>query len=142
MKEKISFFGASKDFLLARKLYEDVSSVVDANLSTAVAEKESDVVGDFDALVCKFGTDIEETPKLKIYTYSIGQSNADICGLNFQKREQSRSLELLSGSFMGRVNIPVSSEYTEAAVLYCAAGLMASGVPVPEIIKAINLKIS
>ena len=142
MKEKISFSGKSKDFLLARKLCEVVSPFVDINHSTVVAENISDIVGDFDSLVCRFGTDINGVSASKIFTYSVGQSNADICGLNFQKREQSRSLELLSGSFMGRVNIPVSSEYTETSVLYCAAGLMASGVSVPEIIKAINSKIS
>lgn len=140
MENRIYFLGKSNDFALAEKLYTLVCEDLAVNLKVAVAQKGYKAEDSYDVVAYEFGEDVSREEK--VYTYSIGQSNADICGFNFQKRERSRSLDLFSLNFMGRVNIPLDSEFTEASVLYCAAGFTAAGNPLPEVLKAINLKIS
>lgn len=142
MENKIYFLGNTKDFGLAQKLYTLLCEEFAFKKKVAVLGKDFEVNEKFDAVAVEFGTALKADIADKTYTYSVGQSNADICGFNFQKREISRSLELLSGNFMGRVNIPVNSEFTEASVLYCSAGLIAAGFTLAEILKAINIKIS
>lgn len=141
MKNKICFLGNTKDFKLAEKLFGLLSEEFTFDKKVAVSGKNIETSEKFDAVACEFGTEAKFSAE-KTFTYSVGQSDADICGFNFQKREKSRSLELLSGSFMGRVNISVNSEFTEISVLYCGAGLVAAGFPLPDVIKAINSKIS
>ncbi len=141
MENKIYFSGNHKDSKLADKLCRLCMEELDINKITVVlTEGEETLADNVEAVAVEFGKPIPEG--LNALTYSIGQSNADICGFNFQKREFSRSLELLSGSFMGRVNIPINSEFSEKSVIYCAAGLIAAGVPVKTVIKLINEKIS
>lgn len=141
MDKKICFTGDKKDVKLAEKLCvlccEDID--IQKNVYVAVGSGVA-LADDADAVAVEFGAGI--CSNAETYTYSVGQSNADICGFNFQKRELSRSLELLSGSFMGRVNIPVDSEFTEESVIYCAAGLLAAGIPMAEVLRLINAKVS
>ena len=143
MDKKIYFSGNSNDFKLAEKLCDVLAKDLEPAKTVVVLGKGGGVDKALtpEAVVYEFGTIVETDDNVKRYTYSAGQSNADICGLNFQKREMSRSLELLSGSFMGRVNIPVNSEYTQQAVLYCAAGFMAAEVNMRDLLKVINDKI-
>lgn len=141
MENKIYFLGNSKDFILAKKLYEQVSDDLEVKLSVAVLESGYNLDTKYDAIACEFSQKPEVLGE-KVYTYSVGQSNADICGFNFQKREFSRSVDLFSSSFMGRVNIPVNSEFTEKSVIYCVSGFVAAGVSLPQILKVINSKIS
>ncbi len=140
MENKIYFLGESKDFTLADKLYNLVCGDLAVKVKVAVLSKGSTASDGFDVVVAEFGDDVKTSAK--ICTYSVGQSNADICGFNFQKREKSRSLDLFSMSFMGRVNLPLESQFTEASVLYCVAGLVAAGNPLPQVLKVINSKIS
>lgn len=140
MENKIYFLGETKDFYLAQQLYDLVREDFDINARVAVLQKGCEAPCDIDVVVCEFGEDVKTSAK--ICTYSVGQSNADICGFNFMKREKSRSLDLFSMSFMGRVNLPVESQFSEASVLYCAAGLVAAGNALPKVLKAINAKIS
>ncbi len=142
MENKIYFIGKSNDFTLAQRLYDMVVDDLSINLSVAVVEKSVEVKDRFDAAVYDFGADISETVADKTYTYSIGKSDADICGFNLQKRELSKSIDLFSNNFMGRVNIPVNSQFSEASVLYCVAGFVAADVSLPKILKIINSKIS
>lgn len=142
MENKIYFLGNSKDFDLAQRLCNLICKDLSLDKKVAVLGKGVEAKEKYNAVAYEYGTDVSPNIADKTYTYSVGQSNADICGFNFQKREVSRSLELLSGSLMGRVNIPVNSEFTEAAVLYCGAGLLAEGFALTEILKAINSKIS
>lgn len=140
MENRIYFLDKSKDFELANKLYDLVHSEFPVNNKIAVFGKSCESKENFDVFVCELGADTDEFSK--VFTYSIGQSNADICGFNFMKREMSKSLDLFSGSFMGRVNLPLNSQFTEISVLYCTAGLVAAGIPLPQVLKAINSKIS
>lgn len=142
MKNKIYFLGNTKDFKLAENLFELLCEDFDSDKKVAVFGEVIETDETFDAVATELGASVSESVAEKVCTYSVGQSNADICGFNFQKRETSRSLELLSGSFMGRVNIPVDSKFTEASVLYCSAGFVAAGIPLSQVIKAINAKIS
>lgn len=142
MENKIYFLGNTNDFKLAEKLYDLLCEEFAFEKKVAVLGKDIETDEIFDAVAVEFSTDIKRSVASKVLTYSVGQSNADICGFNFQKREKSRSLELLSGSLMGRVNIPVNSEFTESSVLYCGAGLVAAGISLKDAIKAINSKIS
>lgn len=142
MEKKIYFLGESEDFVLAQKLFGLVKNDLKPELKVAVAEKEPDSREAFDVVVYPYGTTMDKSITAKTLTYSLGQSNADICGFNFQKREKSRSLDIFSQSFMGRVNIPLSSEFTEASVLYCVAGLVGAGAPLLQILKTINESIS
>lgn len=141
MENKIYFSGTKKDTKLADKLCRLCSEELDIDAVTVVlTDCEETIIENAEAVAVEFGKTAPEG--FSTVTYSVGQSNADICGFNFQKRERSRSLELLSGSFMGRVNIPVDSEFSEKSVIYCAAGLMAAGVPINMVLKLINEKIS
>jgi len=142
MENRIYFLGESKDFTLAQKLYDLVAKDLDTKLSVAVVEQNFELKEKFDAAVYSFGTDINENIADKTYTYSVGQSNADICGFNFQKRELSRSIDIFSQSFMGRVNIPVNSDFSEQSVLYCVSGFVAAGHALPQVLKVVNSKIS
>lgn len=141
MENKIYFLGDSKDFILAEKLFELISDELEVNLRVGVLESGFGTDEKFDAIACELGSQPAAVSE-KVYTYSVGQSNADICGFNFQKRELSRSVDLFSSSFMGRVNIPVNSEFTEKSVIYCASGFVAAGVSLAQVLKAINSKIS
>lgn len=140
MENKIYFLGKSEDFALAEELCGLVCEQISVNTGVAVLEKGVEEPQGFDVIVCGFGEALNTSAK--ICTYSIGQSNADVCGFNFQKREKSRSLDIFSQSFMGRVNLPLESKFSQASVLYCAAGLVAAGIPLPQVLKAINSKIS
>ena len=141
MENKIYFSGNQKDTKLADKLCRLCAEELDINKVTVVlTEGEETLAQNVEVVALEHGKTAPEG--LSAITYSVGQSNADLCGFNFQKREFSRSLELLSGSFMGRVNIPVDSEFSEKSVIYCAAGLMAADVPLKMVIKLINEKIS
>ncbi len=141
MENKIYFSKNQKDTKLADKLCRLCAEELDINkVAVVLTEGEEAFAENAEAVALEYGKTAPEG--LSVITYSIGQSNADLCGFNFQKREFSRSLELLSGSFMGRVNIPVDSEYSEKSVIYCAAGLMAAEVPLKTVIKLINEKIS
>lgn len=144
MENKIYFLEEKKDIKLAEKLCELCCEGIKLPKNALVLGRGGTAYSDgkFDAAAVELGFEDKAQVGEEICTYSVGQSNADICALNFQKREFSRSLEILSGSFMGRVNIPVKSEYTELSVLYCAAGLFAAGVPMQEVLKIINQKIS
>ncbi len=142
MENKIYFLGNTKDFKLAENLFELLREDFTFDKKVAVFGKKIETADTFDVVAVELGAKVSDTLAGKVVTYSSGQSNADVCGFNFQKREKSRSLELLSGSFMGRVNIPVSSELTEVAVLYCGAGLVAAGISLYDALKAINSKIS
>lgn len=140
MENKIYFLDKSKDFELACKLYELICGELTVNSKIAVFGKSCEDYVNFDVYVCEYGADTSAFSEA--YTYSIGQSDADICGFNFQKREKSKSLDLFSSSFMGRVNLPLDSEFTETSVLYCAAGFVAAGIPLPQVLKVINSKLS
>lgn len=140
MEKRIYFYGKSRDFTLAEKLYGLVSDELDVAEKVAVSEKGYYITEEFDIVAVDFSDEGKKGEKT--FTYSVGQSNADICGFNFQKREKSRSLDLFSMSFMGRVNIPLDSEFTEVSVLLCAAGFVAAGSTLPQVLKAINSKIS
>ena len=144
MENKIYFLEEKQDIKLAEKLcalcVEGIELPKNAFVLSQGDKAYSD--GKFDAVAVELGLEDKVQAGNEIYTYSVGQSNADICAHNFQKREHSRSLELLCGSFMGRVNIPVNSKYTELSVLYCAAGLFAAGIPIKDVLKIINSKIS
>lgn len=144
MENKIYFLEEKQDIKLAEKLCtlccEGLKLPKNAFVLSRGGTAHSD--GKFDAVAVELGLEDKAQVGNEIITYSVGQSDADICALNFQKREHSRSLELLSGSFMGRVNIPSESQYTELSVLYCAAGLYAAGVPMKDVLKIINSKIS
>ncbi len=140
MENTIYFLDKSKDFELAHKLYDLVCGEFTINRKIAVFGKSCESKESYDVFVCEFGADTSTFSE--VCTYSIGQSNADICGFNFQKREKSKSLDLFSGSFMGRVNLPLDSPFTEISVLYCAAGFVAAGIPLPQVLKAINSKLS
>lgn len=139
MENKIYFLDKSKDFELAGKLYELVCGEFTVKSKIAVFDKSCEDVN-FDVYVCEYGADTSTFSEA--YTYSIGQSDADICGFNFQKREKSKSLDLFSSSFMGRVNLPLDSQFTEISVLYCVAGFVAAGIPLPQVLKVINSKLS
>ncbi|MBR3988349.1 MAG: hypothetical protein IKK10_03495 [Clostridia bacterium] len=140
MENRIYFLDKSKDFELAHKLYELVVGEFTINRKIAVFGKSCDSKENFDVFVCEFGADTSAFSE--VCTYSVGQSNADVCGFNFQKREKSKSLDLFCGNSMGRVNLPLDSRFTEISVLYCTAGLVAAGIPLPQILKAINSKLS
>ena len=143
MENKVYFLQDTKDMKLAEKLCLLCTESMTFEKSVAVSEIGNALGdGDFDVAVVEYGFEDKTKANKAQVTYSKGQSMADVCGLNFQKREHSRSLEILCGSFMGRVNIPIDSEYTELSVLYCAAGLFAAGVPMRDVLKAINEKIS
>lgn len=141
MENKIIFLGKSKDFELADKLCRIVEKGFDIKKKVAVSEKGFEICGDFDAVSYEY-TDSINKDFDKVYTYSVGQSNADICGFNFQKREHSRSLDIFCQSYMGRVNIPISSSFTEEAVLYCVAGLIAADIPLIKALNAINAQMN
>ena len=140
MENKVYFLGKSGDFALAEELYNLISEQLSVNAKVAVLEKGVEEPEDFDIIVCEYGE--LKSSSANLLTYSIGQSNADICGFNFMTREKSRSLDLFSQSFMGRVNLPIDSKFSEASVLYAAAGLVAAGCPLTQVLKAINSKIS
>lgn len=140
MENKVYFLGKSGDFALAEELYNLVCEQLSVNAEVAVLEKGAEEPQGFDSVVCEFGD--KRDSSAKVFTYSIGQSNADVCGFNFQKREKSRSLDLFSQNFMGRVNLPLDSKFSEASVIYAVAGLVAAGCQLTQILKAINSKIS
>ena len=140
MENKIIFSGKSKDFALAKELYALVSEQFDITTKVAVLEKGTEVPEGYDVIVCEYSEAVKSPAE--ICTYSIGQSNADVCGFNFQKREMSRSLDIFSQSFMGRVNIPLESQFSEASVLYCVSGFVAAGCALNQVLKVINSKIS
>ena len=140
MENKVYFLGKSEDFALAEELYNLVSEQLSINSEVAVLEKGTEEPEGFDTVVCEFGD--AKSSSAKLCTYSIGQSNADVCGFNFMKREKSRSLDIFSQSFMGRVNLPLDSKFSEASVLYVVAGFVAAGCPLTQILKVINSKIS
>lgn len=140
MKNSIYFLEKAKDFELAQKLYDLVCEELSVNCSVAVLQKDIKTVNGYDKVVCEFDTNIS-LPE-NSFTYSVGQSDADICGFNFQKREMSKSIDLFSQSFMGRVNIPLESEFTEVSVLLCAAGFVGAGISLSQVLKAINAKLS
>lgn len=142
MKNKIYFLGKSKNFRLAEKLCALVSEELDSGLEVAVLEKGFLPEREFDAVAFELYDSIDSSVAKKTYTYTKGQSSADICGFNFMKREKSRSLDLFCSSFMGRVNLPIDSEFSEESVLYCVAGFVAAGISLPVILKAINSKIN
>ncbi|MBQ2825336.1 MAG: hypothetical protein IJF19_03580 [Clostridia bacterium] len=143
MEKKVYFIQNTKDLKLAEKFCSLCCDTMTLDKAVAVSEKGKAFSDDgYDVIAVELGCEDKTKAKEKQVTYSIGQSMADVCGLNFQKREHSRSLEILCGSFMGRVNIPKNSEYTELSVLYCATGLFAAGVPMQEVLKIINQKIS
>lgn len=143
MEKKVYFIQDTKDMKLAEKLCLLCGDTMTLDKTVALSEKgkASDEDG-FDVTVVEYGFEDKTKSKESQVTYSEGQSMADVCGFNFQKRQHSRSLEILCGSFMGRVNIPIDSEYTELSVLYCATGLFAAGVPMQEVLRIINQKIS
>jgi hypothetical protein len=139
MEKKVYFSNDDKDIKLAEKLCTLCSEGLDLPKSSCVLKRGSKDLSDgYDAVAVELGFEDKVQSAEKVFTYSVGQSNADICALNFQKREFSRSLELLCGSVMGRVNIPLESQYTELSVLYCASGLYASGVDMKDVLKLIN----
>lgn len=142
MENKIYFLGKSKDFKLAEQLSLLIKDELKAELEVAVVEKGFAPDRKFDAVAYELNDSIDLSITDKAYTYSKGQSSADICGFNFMKREKSRSLDIFSSSFMGRVNIPVDSQFTEESVLFCVAGFIAAGLALPVVLKAINSKIS
>lgn len=144
MEKKVYFLQETKDIKLAEKLCVLCSQGVTLRKDAFVLEKGTTAYSDgkFDAAAVELGFEDKAQVGEEIITYSVGQSSADICALNFQKRQHSRSLEILCGSFMGRVNIPIDSEYTELSVLYCAAGLFAAGMPMQEVLRIINQQIS
>jgi len=139
MENRIYFLEHSKDFELAQKLYDILCEDLPINCTVAVSGDKADSAEKYDKIVC--GLNCSEPLPRNAFTYSVGQSNADICGFNFQKRELSTSVDLFSDNFMGRVNIPQSSQYTETSVLLCAAGFVAAGIPLSQVLKAINSKI-
>lgn len=144
MENKVYFLDEDKDIKLAEKLCTLCSWGLDLPKNAFVLKRGGTAFSDgkFDAVAVELGFEDKAQVGDEVITYSVGQSNADICALNFQKREVSRSLELLCGSFMGRVNIPLKSEYTEISVLYCAAGLFAAGIEMKDVLRLINEKIS
>ena len=139
MENRIYFLEHSKDFELAQKLYDILCEDLPQNCTVAVLSDKAESAEDYDKIVCEF-KDSETLPE-NAFTYSVGQSNADICGFNFQKRELSTSIDLFSDNFMGRVNISQNSQFTEKSVLLCAAGFVAAGIPLSQVLKVINSKI-
>ena len=140
MENKVYFLDENKDIKLAEKLCTLCSEGLKLPKNSFVLKRGGTAFSDgkFDAVAVELGFEDKAQVGEEVFTYSVGQSNADICALNFQKREISRSLELLCGNVMGRVNIPSQSEYTELSVLYCAAGLYAAGIDMKEVLKLIN----
>lgn len=81
----------------------------------------------------------ESIPKgIKLITYSLQDSLADISSLNVQKRSDALCFEILCGAFMNRVFIPYKCNYTQLQVLVCASILYAWGVPMQKVVSLIN----
>ncbi len=75
---------------------------------------------------------------VKYVTYSMSDSRSDVTALNVQNREQSVCFELLHKSYMSRIFIPHTREYTPKQILICSAVLLSMGVTAEKIVETIN----
>lgn len=140
MQNFILYSGKSKDVKLAQKLSELCVQEIEVKQTVEVFDSSKDkfAASENKILVPYCGGEAQAENTV---TYSVNSDKGDICGLNFQERETSKSLEILSGSFMGRVNIPTGSEFTRESVLICAAAFFAAGKNLREILQVINRNI-
>lgn len=74
----------------------------------------------------------------KTVTFSTDDFAAEIVALNLQQQADNKSFELMAGSVMGRIFIDNNKEISMNAVLISAAGLLAAGFGLHEIITSIN----
>lgn len=71
-------------------------------------------------------------------TYSSKDNSADIVAINLQKHSGYVSFELMSAEHMGRVFIDNSKKVGAETVLMAAAVLYAMGLPLKNVISALN----
>ena len=92
-----------------------------------------------DAALVVLPYEIKEKAKGKrVFTYSESESGADAVLLNLQNRESTTCFEVLSGTDMSRVFVPLSSDCTCTQVLACVSVLCAWGAPVSDAVSAVN----
>ena len=99
------------------------------------SENNKEVTGHM--VVCPVGLKLSGTPAGCV-TYSAKDNSADIVAINVQKHTGYISFELMSAEHMGRVFIDDSKHIEVDSVLMAAAVMYAAGVPLKNVISAIN----
>ncbi len=141
--DKLTIYGENSKAELVRKLLLQCSeklsiSVADTVVCLDDSFEEALESTDAQHLVIDYKYVEKLIEKDRAFTYSLSDSRADVAALNIQQRTHSVCFELLNGSFMSRIFIPLTNEHTPYTVIVTCCVLILWSVPAEKIVETIN----
>lgn len=137
--EIVVFYGEDVNIKEAEKLHSLCADKLLQNYPLCdiliTSDRNKDVTGK--KVVCPADITLSGSPE-GIVTYSADDNSADIVAVNLQKHTGYISFELMSSEHMGRVFIDNSKNISVSDVLVVASVMYAAGVPLKNIISAVN----
>ena len=141
--DKLTIYGEISNAQLVSDLVTKCASKLEISASGTLAcfenfFEESILDREVEHLVldCKDAEKIEFTGD--VFSYSFSDSRADVRALNLQQREHTVCFELLCGSFMSRIFIPLTSAHTPQTVLVACCVLLCWSPSAEKIVETIN----